>query len=92
MASRQHSRGPPSRGGSWHAFSGEEVVATGGGPRSQAAGAGMKTEQPQTECCHLASLRAKGDPGRSSETLPPDRHSEDIDFILKFSEERNVGV
>lgn len=37
----------------------------------------------QNAACGSASLRAEGDPGRLSESLPPDRHLKDIDFALK---------
>lgn len=41
-------------------------------------------ERPgQIAACGSASLRAEGDPGRLSETLPPDRYLKDIDFALK---------
>lgn len=65
-------------------FRKEEVVANGSDQRSQTGrGAGVRKKQPGAEFCSLSSLRAKGDPVRLSETLPPDRYMKDIDFILK---------
>lgn len=61
---------------------GEEVVSVTRETRLE-EGRGREKEPPGTEHCGLSSLRAKGDPGRLSETLPPDRHMKKIDFILK---------
>lgn len=66
-------------------FRGEEVAATDTDQRRHVEEG--SPEKGPTECCSLSRLGARGDPGRLSETLPPDIYMKNIDFTLKFYEE-----
>lgn len=62
-------------------FKGEEVAVLDTNQKRQVKRG--STEKEPREGCTLSRLGAKGDPMRLSETLPPDRFVENIDFIFK---------
>lgn len=80
--SEEHKQQSPScQVSSWPMFRGEEVAATDTDRRRQVEEG--SPEKGPTEGCSLSRLGAKSDPGRLSETLPPDIYMKNIDFYFK---------